>query len=367
MNQDENLYIERHVKYAHILSNAKAAEAIAFDKQFSPDSMRGRLSKGNTAAANLFLARQASLEIPVEPIGTKRQEHIIEISEGKFFGQKIMHEVRGEEIAVATLADPHLPFPRWDAVDLTLQILPDIKRLAYVTVGHDLMDNDGYGRWADTRAVRGKIWASDVSNIRKAEAAWYRMLVNTVPQVQLLELLGNHDVWYYNHLRTNEPQSAEMILADYMEWKAEQGVLQFSNGKEKEIHLSPNLVLWHGQFVAKLASSNAKSTIEQFMRGGIAKSVVVGHTHRPSVIEGHTIGYAGVNFYNAPCLSRLEQIPYMKRDPNGWALGINVNYFVPNTREERGYNIIYRERGSYLVANFNDKEYSTKLDKIVAK
>jgi predicted phosphodiesterase len=367
MNSDEQLYIQRHTVYAHILSDAKAAEAIAFENQFSADSVRGRLSKGNTAQANFALAKQASLDLPKEPIGTKRQEHVIELSEGKFYGQKVMHEVRGEEIAVATLADPHLPYTRWDAVELAMMILQDIKKLAYVTVGHDLIDNDGYGRWEDNRPAAGKMWSSDVSNIRKAEAAWYRMITGTVPQAQMLEVMGNHDVWYFNHLRTNEPQSSEKILADYMEWKQEQGVLQFSSGKERSIELSPNLILWHGQFVSKLSTTNAKNTIEQFMRGGIAKSVIVGHTHRPAVIAGHNIGYAGVNFYNAPCLSRLESIPYMKRDPNGWELGLNVNFFVPNTREERGYNIIFKERGSYLIANFNDREYSVKLDRTVAK
>lgn len=362
MNENEQLYIERHTRYAHLTVDAQAAATMAYDKQFSYDSMRGRISLGNTPRANLELAKQASMLTPDELVSIERQQVVIATSQKTFDNR-----VEEGEQAVLTLADPHLPYTRWDAVELAMMIQNHIQA-RYVTVGHDLIDNNGYGRWPDLRSPSQKVWSSDVQNIRTAEQAWYRMLKGSSPSdVMLLELLGNHDVWLYSHMRQNEPQSAEKTIADYIEWKFNQGVLVFSNGRENFIEMSPNLVLWHGQAASKSAQTNAKNTIEQFMQNGIARTVVVGHTHRSAAVSGENVGYPGVNFYNAPCMSRLTDIPYMKKNPIGWGLGVNVVYFVPGTRYERGYNILFYERGGYLQADFNGIHYQTKLDKNVAK
>lgn len=366
MNSDEQLYILRHTTYAHLTVDARAAEAIASDNNWSFDSVRGRLSRGNTPLANKELMKQAAMEVPEVGSSEERQREVIRLSNAHFQSLKALYETDGTERVVVTMADAHLPFMRWDAAEMSCLILQDVKP-DYVTAGHDAIDNDGYGRWEDDRPVGAKRWSADIANVRRAEQSYYRMIKSASPdRMQLLELMGNHDAWYYRYQRSQNPQSAESVIADYMDWKFDLGILQFTRGKENHIELSPNLVLWHGQFAQQSPMVNAKNTIKQFMKDGIARSVIVGHTHRPVVIAGSAIDYDGVNFYNAPCLSRTRDIPYLKSDPIGWKLGININRFVPNTRYERGDNIIYHERGDYLVAYYADKEYKVKLDNQVA-
>lgn len=367
MNTNEQLYFRRHTEYAHLTVDARAAEAIASDNNWSFDSVRGRLSLGNTPLANKELMKYAAMEVPDVGSSEERQQEIIRLSDAHFNATKRAYEDIGTERTVITMADGHIPFMRWDSAELTCLIIEDVKP-DYVTAGHDTIDNDGYGRWEDERPVGAKRWSSDIANIRRAEKFYYSMIKSAAPKhMQLLEVFGNHCAWFYRHLRSNSPQSAEHTIAEYMDWKYELGILQFTRGRENAIHLSPNLVLWHGQFAQQSPLVNAKNTIKQFMKDGTAKSVIVGHTHRPVKIAGSAIDYDGVNFYNAPCLSRLTDIPYLKADPIGWKLGININHFVPNTRYERGENIIYDERGDYLVAHYADKEYKVRLDKQVAK
>ncbi len=352
LNADEQLYLERHLYYNHIKSDGTAANVIAAERNFSADSVRGRLQRGNTQNANLELMKQASLIQPYENPSEVRQQELMDYAMNTF-DAGMNARPNDVEVAAISATDIHLPFQRNDATELTLAIQHDVQA-EYFTVGHDLVDNDGYGRWDDTRTPRGKLWASDQANVRRAESGWYKAVKAASPKnVQLIEILGNHDVWFYRHSRSLTPQLSEEIIADYMQWKSEQGVLTFSNGEENYIELNDGLVLWHGQFAQSSALVNAKNTIKHFMKNGKARSVVVGHTHRPSTIQGHTTGYEGVTFYNSPCLSRIDRVPYMKRAPEGWKLGITVSYFIPHTSFERSYVIEYYERGQQLVAHFN--------------
>ena len=182
----------------------------------------------------------------------------------------------------------------------------------------------------------------------------------------LLGVMGNHDAWFFTKYREMMSGTSESSLADYMEWMLDEfGILQFSAGRENYIELSPALVWWHGQFVSKNSSANAKNTLAQFTKDGISRSVVVGHTHRPALVNGVEVGYPGVTFVNSPCLSRVENVPYIKRDPQGWGLGITLCYFVPGTRLHRLELVVYREEGTNLVAYTNGRVYKTKIDKEV--
>lgn len=349
MPTDRELYIEANTVYSH-LSTADAARQLAANYGLSYDSVRGRLSRANMDKNNIALLKQLAYETTPRSEGVIRQNKIIEESTEKF--KKLNHS------SALFLSDAHLPYIRWDALDLVLQILEDNK-VDIITAGNDALDNSVFSRFEDNRTVRGKLWSYDVQHLRKLEQTYYKILSQ---YGQLVHIMGNHDAWMFNKVRTNLPEMAEDIIADYMESLYKQDVWQFSNGyRENHIELGDSLVFYHGVWVANLPTTNAKKALGHFMKNGRVRSVVVGHTHRPARIEGHTIGYPGATFINSGCLSRLENIPYMKRDPRDWGLGVVFARYGTDWCDL--YDINFVERGNSLTAIFAGKRYETELNK----
>jgi len=355
MPSDKKLKVESLTRLA-TMTTADAARTLADDYGLSADSVRGRLSR----TKGLEVIRELSLQDNPVELSVDTQRAVIEDSTNRW---EAFTRPAGIARKAAFISDIHFPFARWDALELTLKILHDFAP-DVVSVGNDLMDNDGMSRWDDERSVREKLWSSDIANARQIEQLWYDEL-SFIPMK--VDVPGNHDNWYFNWLRANVVSSAEATIAEYMKWRQAQGILQFSRGKlgqaEPAIHLSDNLVWWHGQYVNKNPVLRGKKTVEQFMTNGVAKTVVVGHTHRPAWVTGAMMGYHGVNFYNAPCNSRIERVPYSKRDPREWGLGMVLHEYRQGTRNERGYLLIYEEVGNKLVAQFAGREYTATLDK----
>lgn len=339
MTSDIELLLERHVNYPS-LSDSEAARALAEAYQLSYDSVRGRLSRADTVDNRLKVAKSLANSLGDSP-SVVRQQEIIKASLKKL---ATLSPTR-----IAFVSDVHLPYARWDAIELTAKILEDFDPHE-TTAQNDFLDNTGYGRWEDDRSIQEKAWSGDLERLRQLEKQVYSMWKGT-----LIGVMGNHDRWFFTHIRKQSPQSAEKIIADYMEWLYTKcGVLQFSNGL-KENHIERgDVVLWHGQFVSKNQLSNARNTIAQFMRNGSAKTVIVGHTHRPIIVDGEAVGYDGVQYVNSPCLCHLDP-PYMKRDPKGWGLGIVlIDNGLPHI-------VQYKEKQGNLVATTLGKEYRVKL------
>lgn len=353
MPTDLELLHERETRL-HKLTIAQAAQTLAEDYHLSYDSVRGRLSR---AGASKTIDRVKGLALGSTKVtsSSEWQYNIIEESEYAF--EKLR---RNSSVAVFR-SDSHLPYARWDALALEQQLLFDIKP-DFITVGNDLLDNAGFGRWEDDRPLEGQIWSGDFARRWAMEQAMYETLQRT--GTTLVQVQGNHDNWFYQHLRHASPKTAEATITQYMRDIRQLGVLQFSRGYlENSLRLNPALVFWHGQFASKNPLANAKNTIEQFITDGVASSVVVGHTHRPVQLQGSSFGYSGVQFVNAPCLSRLEHVPYLKRDPKGWGLGLVVAYYDPTSRYHELHLIHFEERGNKLVARFNGNVYEVELDK----
>lgn len=354
MVTDAELYILRHTEYRDA-SNAYSILASKF--ALSPDSVRGRISRADTRSNQLEVAKWlANNTRKVDP-SVKRQEDVITASQYMF------------ELAQKTaktglfISDKHNPNGRWDAWDLTLQIMEDTKP-DYISAQNDWNDNTGYGRWEDQRSGKDRLWTDDIAYMRSLEEQDYNMIRSASPNSVMLAVMGNHDYWWYNHKRTQSPQDAEAIIADYMEWLYRQGVLQFTRGfHENAIHLSPALVWVHGKWASKSAVSNARNAVRAFTKDGVAKSVVYGHTHRPAEVDGREFDINGIKAINSGSLCRNTGVDYMAfGEAPAWALGITRCWFNPTSRDHHLELVAFRPEGNYLVARTNGKTYSTKLE-----
>lgn len=358
MATDHELYVRWKTEYPE-LTQAQAAEFLASEYLFSPDSVRGRLQRGDTPSSRMEVARYLATNLPTEDKSYLRQQEVIERSLDKFNATRLSWSTG------LFLSDLHAPYCRWDAVELLYTITEALKPDVW-TGQNDLLDNAGYSRWDENRTIRGRQWASDGKRNTDWEINHYQTMRKLSGGVGV-QVLGNHDKWRYRHKREVDPQDAEMQIADYME-RLEQdgGLLQFSNGiQENAVHVAPNLVWWHGQYAHKSALTNARSTIKKFIVGGVASSVMVGHTHRAAHISGHNFDIPGVNFYNSGCLCRLDDIPYMASKPDGWELGIYYCHFDQRSRYERCEYLGFYEDGNNLVAYVEGKKFSVRLDKRV--
>jgi calcineurin-like phosphoesterase family protein len=357
MPTDKQLYNEWQAKFANH-SITQAADLLASRYNLSPDSVRGRLSR-TMGSYTTDLKHLATKTNEVDP-SIERQDTVLDHSAG------IWNYARPYMNTAVWASDIHLPYARWDAIELLFRIMSNIPKIDLFTVGNDLLDNSAFGRWDDKRPAGGQRWSSDLSYMRNLEESFYRQ-VREATNAGLLQVQGNHDNWWFAHLRENAPHVAESVIADYMERLDEQGVIQFSKGyTEPEVWLNEDLVFWHGQFASNKATANAANSMKQFTKNGKTPSVVVGHTHRPSTVEGYQIGYNGRTFINAPCLSRIENVPYIKRNPQGWGLGFVVAEY-DNTGWHKLTRIDFVERGKNLVAEYKGRDYSVTLDKSVPK
>jgi predicted phosphodiesterase len=349
MPSDIQLYLEWKETYQK-LSQADAAKQLAAAHGLEYDSVRGRLSRVQRNPALLDeLAKPSNLNVAVD-----EQEAILRRSDGRW-KQRPSGRVRS-----AFLSDIHFPYHRRDCLELTYAILSDFKP-HYITVDNDMQDWDGQGRWDDPRSTRERVWSDEFRSALNLELTYYLQLSEFLaPQGMLVQVQGNHDNWIYRKWRNAHPHSEESVL-NYMKERERAGVVQFTRGvQENAVRLSPALVYWHGQFVSGNSNLNAKNTLAQFVEEGVASTVVVGHTHRPTLIDGSSVGYSGVEFVNSGCLSRTSRIPYLKRDPKGWGWGIVLNDFDTNSRYVRSYLIVFRKLGDRLIAQHNGREYSVR-------
>lgn len=356
---DEELYVLRHTEYYNIKSDARASEAIAEDYNLSVSSVRGRLSRG-AVLGKVALIKAAALDKSTDDPGIIRQNDVIGRStevlaeHRKLFNRK--------KHAAFFISDLHLPYARWDAVRLTALIMQNSAvPVAYISGKNDMLDNEGYGRWDESKTrVTSRIKGT---HLRQIEKSIYSLWRDVAPSAVIVEVAGNHDNWWNYAIRNRIPNEAEEIIADYMEMVERWGgILQFTRGnRENYFQVSPRLIWWHGQYTSKNHASNAENSLSQFMRDGQAVSVVVGHTHRPYHVPGSSVGYPGVEFFNSGCLSRLEAIPYIKRDPKGWGLGI-VRHIVDGSYTS-GNLIKFEEYKGSLIANVEGTTYDVPVDK----
>ncbi len=356
MPTDTDLFRLRHTEYRHIQDDARAAEVIAARFSHDPNSVRGRLSRASTPNNLLWLAENIAKNPPTKSPSVARQEQTFQHNRRALSGQ--MQKVHRYGGYLVGLFDMHYPFTRFDALDLGLQIISDLKP-HYVLHGGDMNDNEGRGRWEDNRSAYDMLFSADYANQRTGELAIYKAIKQVAPFAIQPVANGNHDIWRFNDLRAQAPMEAEDRIADYVETLAAQGVHIYSTTREEPVRLSSSLLAWHGQFTSSNHALNARATLGQFMDDGQAVSTVSGHTHRPAHVPGGQVGYSGVDFWNAPCLSRIERLPWLKRDPRGWGLGIFVAQF-----EERGIygqNILFEPRGRSLIARLDGRVYETEL------
>ena len=362
MPTNQELFIERHVRLP-FLAQADAARCLAKEYGLSVDGVRGRLQKADTIKNRVALAKYQANEVDHVPPSVQRQLSVIAKSEQLWALAKRTVAKKAEGMGVF-LSDVHAPYTRWDAWELMLQLVEYLQP-DYVSAYNDMMDNHAFAHWEDSRSPSGKVWTVDDVYRYHLETTLYKSISRVAPETTLVGVTGNHDNWYFAYHRKGAPSSSERALADYMERLLDLGVLQFTRGYKQEnmVDLSPGLKWWHGQYAAKSPVANARNTAIQFMHEGRAVSVTGGHTHRPFLTEGFAIGYPGINIYNSPCMCRLDKLPYMKRAPQGWGLGVTVNRFDPNGYDERGTIVNFREKGNSLVTDFEGKRFSVELDK----
>ncbi len=334
------------------------AKTLAARYGLSEDSVRGRLSRAAKGNYSGHLKELATRTHEVDP-SIEEQDAILDLH--RSYWERIAPRTR----YAAFVSDLHFPYARWDAVELMFSILQDAQ-VDVLTVGNDLLDNTAFGRWDDSRPKNGQRWSNDVKYMRDLEFSYYRQVQEALGAT-LIQVQGNHDNWWFNHIREKTPENAEAIILDYMQKLDEAHVIQFSKGyTEPEVWLNDSLVFWHGQFAGNNATSNAKNSMKQFTKQGMTPSVVVGHTHRPSTVEGYQVGYNDRVFINSGCMSRIENVPYIKRNPQGWGLGFVYAEYDP-TGWHKLTRIDFIERGKQLVAEFKGRDYAVTLDKSAPK
>jgi len=354
MVTDAQLYVERFTEYRDA---SNAYSIIASKYALQPDSVRGRISRADTRENQLLVAKWLANNVrPVDP-SVARQQSVIEQSYAEF---NRLQDGAGYGMFIS---DKHNPNGRWDAWDLTLQIVEDTKP-KYVSVQNDWNDNKGYGRWEDIRQGKDRVWSDDIAYMRSLEEQDYKTLLCAYPKTTMLAVMGNHDYWWYNNKRLTSPQDAEKTIADYMEWLLDHGVLQFTRGfHENAIHLSPALVWVHGKWASKSAVSNARNAVRTFTKNGVAKSVVFGHSHRPSVVDGREFDINGIKVVNSGSLCRNTGVDYMAfGEAPAWSMGITRCWFNSENRDHQLELVEFKPEGEWLVARTNGKTYRSKLE-----
>jgi predicted phosphodiesterase len=360
MPSDKTLFQRWQDQYQQ-MNSRQAANALAMEFGLDPDSVAGRLSRYGASTEPKYVNKLKALANEVHEVdpSISAQDEILERD------AKIWAKLRLYCKTAVFASDLHFPYARWDAIELMFRVLEDVK-VDIFTTGNDTNDNSAYGRWEDKRPLSGRKWSNDTAYGRSLEGQYY-LLIDEVTKAQKVQVQGNHDNWWYIKLREAVPTDAEGIIADYMKWLSNRDVLQFSKGyTENALHLNDALTFWHGQFASSKTESNAKSTLQQFAQNGMVRSVVVGHTHRPATIEGYRAGYPDRFFINSPCLSRIENVPYMKRNPHGWGLGFVIAEYEEGTRH-KATRIDFTEHGGYLHAEYKGKSYAIKVDKSTPK
>ena len=293
-----------------------------------------------------------------------QQKQLLEECESKFKNIQSEYEKKDKVITGIFLSDLHIPYHDVKAWELTLKILKAIKpKKGFYSVQNDWNDLQGWSlKFEDTRPMSEKLKESDFSVIIDNEIDMIKQVGEVLPGLHPVQVLGNHDIRFYRKVRALLPGAGEWIVAKYMEALWDTGVMLFSRGAHMNwVRLAPDLIWHHGMSAAQLATTNAKKHISYFMEKGVASHVVIGHTHRASVIDGHSIGYNGSLFVNAPCLCMNKGVSYL---PAGyapsWQKGFAICEFFPHKRESRLYNIVFEETENNLKAEWRGKFYEVE-------
>lgn len=356
---DTELYIMRHLQYAH-LSDAEAAARIASDLNFQYDSVRGRLSRArHDTKARAALVKVLAQNAPNIPLSVKRQLDVMAKSQAEF---EMWSDTDADRRGMF-VSDLHAPYTRFDAYELTLQIMEWFKPHA-VTALNDGLDNKGYGQHEDNDAVYQQLWRGDFANARKLQSTMHSDFQSLMTDNgKLLGLMGNHDRWLFDFWRKNDPQTAEAKIADYMEsLYVEDGVLQFSRGLlENTIHLSDGLVWVHGISSSKNAMSRARNALAYYFNDGRAKSVVQGHLHDAFQIQGSQVGYRGVTFTQNG-MQRNADPEWLHKNMPDWKLSVTLCEYNPARWEHDVHLITFEPKRDKLVAQFRGLEWTVNLD-----
>ena len=359
MPSDKQLYIELHTTYDY-LPQPLGCKALAEEYDLSYDSVRGRISRaGKDIKTRTALNKHLAHNPPKLPPSVQRQQEIVTDSWQEFNDWKTDEDRIG-----AFVSDLHAPFTRFDAYELTLMMLDDLKPDA-ITAFNDSMDNKGYGKHDDNDAVYRQLWQSDWKNARQLLSSMHSDLRSVLAyNGKLLGLTGNHCNWIYSYHRNNTPQSAESWIADYMSSLYEDDkVLLFSRGETEPIlHMSEGLVWVHGLSAASNVTTVAKKGFQRFMKDGRTKSWVQGHTHRPVQVDGKTLGYNGVIFTNSGHL-RNDDPEWLKHPAHQWGMAVVINKYNPVKWASTSHLVHFTEEADMLVARYDGKEWAVPIDK----
>lgn len=358
LDRDTELLVMRNTKYAH-LSPSAAYNAIARAEKLNVDSVRARINRVMKVPSNLLtLMEEVALNPPTLPTSVRRQEAVFHDAREEF--QFIRRSQSNLDTIAMFASDAHYPKTRFDAVDLMLQIA-EYAQPTYFSAENDFADNEGYGRWGDTRAPHERIFSQDLANIKLGTKSFIGALRAAAPKVKMLQVRGNHEAWLFSHHRTHEPQSAEETIADYTEFMQDLGVLMFTSTRENYVELSNDLVWVHGIAGGENPIANGKRAMRQFMKDGRVRKVVQGHTHRVVQLNGSALGYPGGEFVNSGALCHSVDVQYMKHDPSTWELAIVISKFNESEGWSENTLVPFVKRGSKLTAKYDGYAFETPI------
>lgn len=359
MPSDARLYIE-HVQNPDSTGYRQSARGLGLKYDLSPSSVAGRLSRAaKDPETRLAAARSLCLEIPESSPAITRQQAIVDAGI-RAFQTRQWELIEGGVWRYSIFAsDMHIPYTRWDAVNLLTQIVA-YTQPAYVTAYNDMYDMQGYGKWADERTYRARLWSQDLEIPMRAGKELLSGIKAASPHTLLLGIMGNHDLWLFDFLRKRMDGIGEKTIADWMDYFANVGVLHFGRGDRQDVvQLAPNLVYTHGWYASKNTTAVAKNTLHQtrdVMRSRTTPDVVTGHTHRMWMIKDGTATH-----YSSGALSRLYA-PW-SRTQSVWNLGIVVHKFRPDEPDSFGALVEFHEMQDKLIARFDGVTFDVPLDR----
>lgn len=347
------------IRRLHVIggwSQERIAEMLGHRK----DSVRGRLSRASLPD-RVKIAKELAERGSEYNEGIERQKAVLLRSDQTFARRQAQLRQRGGLATAIFRSDVHLPFADWAAFALYL-LLAEAIQPDYISAMNDWFDFTGYGRWGDHRPPALRVWDDDITNALKLSAELHAAERRAAPQHLKVQVQGNHDNWGYDYVRTTARTGfSEHNIADLMEELERQGVVQFTDGRDKKeniIQLSPGLKWIHGVSAASRLSGVAQA-VQNATRGrgddeGIFYFTVGGHTHRSGEAKIN-----GVKHWNAGTLG-TKNPHYLKHQPN-WDTAIVVNRFDPNSRYVEGYVVEFRQRGNHLVARWDGVDYDVNI------
>jgi hypothetical protein len=349
------------IRRMHVI-DGWSKETIADMLGHSADSIRGRVSRADLADRVKIIQELAEKQ-PLKNLGVEKQHDIIRRSERAFALKQEELKARGTMATAIFVSDLHVPYLNYPALQLMLEIVAEIKP-DYYSAFNDFFDFEGYSSWDDNRPPAARLWSDDIWNAIAVAREIHAALDRVAPEMTKLQVQGNHDNWMYHHIRsTSKNGFSEHSIATFMWEMEQQGILQFSNGANKQeniVQLSPGLKWVHGVGASKSPLAVAKS-VQDACAGredtgdeGTYYYTVSGHTHRPFELPIN-----GVKHWNSGTLGTHDP-HYMKHRPH-WGTAIVINRFDPNSRFTVGEVVEFKRRGGHLVARYDGVDFDVPL------